>query len=107
MSIPNIVKCLTWVILSVIAWYSTLFVVKGLYPDWDEKVGWQMTLIIRGILIVSWGLWLISFSLKTNKQLYLWFKIGVCLAVFLGVVRLFFFREMVELLNVFLRNGRH
>jgi hypothetical protein len=107
MSTPNTVKCLAWAIVSVIAWYSTLLIVKGFYPDWDEKIGGQIAVVIRGVLIVSWSLWLISFFLKTKIQLHLWFKIGVCIAVLLSVIRLFFFREMIEFFNLFLQNGRH
>lgn len=101
MSIPNKIKYLAWAIVSAIAWYSTLLVVKGLYPDWDEKVGWQTAKIIQAVIIVSWGLWLVALFLESKKRLNLWFKIGICFAVFLSIVRLFFFREMIELINYF------
>lgn len=101
MSMQNKIKYLAWGIISAIAWYSTLLVVKGLYPDWDERVGWQMAKIIQAVIIVSWGLWLVAFFLKSKMRLNLWFKIGICFAIFLSIVRLFFLREIIELMNHF------
>lgn len=96
---------LIWLITSVVIWISSLLMLRGMYPDWDDTVGEQMGWVIRGVLIISWGFWFITLFVKSKKKLNVWFMIGVCVALFLSVVRLFFFREMIELMNLIFRNG--
>jgi len=100
-SLSNKIKNLAWATASVIAWCSTLLDVKGLYPDWDEEVGWQMAKTVQIAIVISWSIWLVAFFLKSKKRLNLWFKIGICFAVFWSIARLFFIREIVETVNYF------
>ena len=89
-----------WVILSLIAWLAAAVDVKGMYPDWDEHAGEVFRRFIYGALIFAWSIWIVWLLFGQRRQLYSWFRVGVCLALFLGVVRDFFMAEVVRLLHL-------
>ena len=93
-------KMFIWMIVSIVAWLFSLVMLRGTYPDWDDAVASRISVAISGILMIIWILWLITiiFS-KNNKKLNLWFKIGVCFAVLMSLVRLFFLRQVFELFD--------
>ena len=88
--VPALVA-LFWVILSLIALLASAADVKGFYPDWVEHVGQIVSRFVYVSLIVAWSIWIIWFSFGRRRQLYSWFRIGVCIAFFLSVVRVVFF----------------
>jgi len=89
-----------WAVLSLIAWLAASVDVKGKYPDWDEHAGEVFCRFISGALIFAWSIWILWLSFGQRRQLYSWFRVGVCLALFLGVVRDFFMAEVVRLLHL-------
>ena len=91
---------LGWFGMSLIAWLGSVVEVKGKYPDWDEDAGHLLGWFSDGALIIVWSIWLFWLSCGRSKQLYSWFRIGVCLALFLSIVRCFFMAEVVKLLHL-------
>jgi hypothetical protein len=89
-------KLLAWLLVSVAGWLSTLIVVQGKYPDWDDAVAYRICWFIRVALICAWGLRIFS---NGHDRLIVWFKCGVLLSISLCLVRLFFLRELIALLK--------
>lgn len=94
-----------WMIVSIVAWLFSLVMLRGTYPDWDDAVASRITVAISVVLMIAWilRLFTIIFS-KNNKKLNRLFKIGVCFALFMSLVRLFFLRQVFEVFD-FLPKG--
>jgi len=95
-----ILSTLLWIFLSLIAWVASAVEVMGVYPDWDEHAGQIFSRFICGSLIVAWSIWILWLLLGRRRQLYSWFRVGVCFALFLGIIRDFFMAEVVKLLGL-------
>ena len=91
---------LAWVALSFIAFVLAGVQLRGLYPDWDEHAGRIFGWFICGALIFAWSIWVLWLLLGRRRQLYSWFRVGVCFALVLGIVRDFFMAEVVKLLGL-------
>lgn len=89
-----------WAALTSIAWFASVVDVKGMYPDWDDRAGQIFSLFIRGILIVAWCVWIFWFLSGRSKKVYSWFRLGVCFALLLAIVRDFFMAVVVKLLHL-------
>jgi hypothetical protein len=91
---------LAWVALTFIALFLAGGQLRGLYPNWDEQAGRIFSLFICGALILAWSIWILWLLFGRRRQLYSWFRVGVCFALFLGIVRDFFMAEVVKLLGL-------
>jgi len=72
----------------------------GLYPNWDGEAARIISWFIIGALILAWSIWFLSLRSEHNRRLYSWFKLGVCFAFGLGVVRLFLMGDVIKFLHV-------
>jgi hypothetical protein len=91
---------LGWGILSLITLLASMIDVKGLYPDWDYESGRLFGLFIQAALIIAWSTWILWILFRRDKRLHAWFRLGMCLAFGLGMVRLFFMGEVIRLLTL-------
>jgi hypothetical protein len=82
------------------AWFLSLLYLRGLYPNWDDDVAKKMGLFIQGALICAWSIFVIWLLSGRGSRLYSWFRVGVWFAFILGVVRVFFMREVIRILNL-------
>ena len=101
------VEYILWVAATVIVLRWAFVEVNALYPDWNDARGMALSLLICGTLIVAWICFLASLFSASLKRLRLWFKIGVCCAVLMCIVRNIFYKEMNELLDSVLRMIHH
>jgi len=81
--------------------------VDAIYPDWNEARGMELSWLICGTLVVAWSCFLVSLFSASLNRLRLWFKIGVCCAVLMLIVRNIFYKEMNELLDSLVRIIHH
>jgi hypothetical protein len=79
-----------WVFLSFIAGIAGVVDVKGIYPDWVEHASQIFSRFVCGSLIFAWSIWILWLLLGRRRQLYSWFRVVVCLALFLSIVRVVF-----------------
>ena len=91
---------LAWVALSWFVWFAGVVEVNGLYPDWDDELGRIFGLFIHGALIVAWSVWILWLFFGHRRQLYSWFRIGVCFAFVLVIIRDMFMGEVIKLLHI-------
>jgi len=91
---------LAWVVLTLIAWVAAVADVKGSYPDWDYEAGGILSLFIYGALLFAWSIWILWLLFGRGRRLYSWFRIGICFALFLSMVRLLFMAEVVKFLRL-------
>ena len=96
-----------WVATTVIVLRWAFVEVEALYPDWDEARGMALSWLICGTLIVAWICFLVSLFSKSLGWLRMWFKIGVCCAVLMLIIRNIFYKETNEVLNGLLRIIHH
>ena len=91
---------LAWVALSLFAWVAGVVEVNGIYPDWDDRAGRIFGLFIHGALIFAWSIWILWLLIGRRRQLYSWFQVAVCFALFVTIVRDCFMAEVVKLLHL-------
>jgi len=91
---------IAWIALSLIAWFLSLLYLRGLYPNWDDDVAKKMGFFIQGALICAWCIFVIWLLSGRRSRLYSWFRVSVWFAFVLGVVRVFFMREVIRILNL-------
>jgi len=91
---------LAWVALSWFVWVAGVVEVNGIYPDWDDHAGRIFGLFIHGALGFAWSIWIIWLLTGRRRQLYSWFRVGVCFALFLAIIRDMFMSEVVKLLHL-------
>lgn len=101
------VEFIVWVAATVIMLRWAFVEVDALYPEWNEARGVVLGRLIYGALIVAWICFFASLFAPSLKRLRFWFKIGICLAVLMCMVRNIFYREMNELLDGLLRLIHH
>ena len=92
-----LLEYLGWISVSVVIWCWAFVEVNALYPDWNDKRGEMLGRLIRAVVILSWSLWLLSFSTRKLLKARFSFKIGICLALILSLIRLVFYKEFNEL----------
>ena len=101
------IEYILWVATTVIVLRWAFVEVAALYPDWNDARGMALSWLICGVLIVAWICFLVSLFSASLGWLRLWFKIGVCCAVLVIIVRNMFYKEMNEVLNSLTRIIHH
>ena len=94
-----VIVWLALVVISYMAWRSSVVEVNGIYPDWDDDVGNLLGFFIREVLICAWSAWIVSLIFKSRRFLF-WFRFGACFALCFGLVRLLFVGEIIKLFRL-------
>ena len=97
----KMIEYCVWVFISAILWWWSFAEVMALYPDWNPERAKVLAFLIRGCLVVSWFSWLVANFIKHSSQIIIWIRIGVGSAFVISIVRLFFYKQLNGLLDLF------